>query len=253
MNQNGTICSDHGLCECGKCRCDAGFRGALCDTCLSCPDLCEGHFNCVECVGFKQGPFNDKVCKERCENVEIVPILYNEEYNLTEYHKFCILRDTSGCLIYFNIYDAGSNRSIQIKSRKRCPQRPIDPLPLGLGISGAVVVVGITLIIIWKILSLISDRMEYSKFEAEIKEPIWKKAMNPIYMECSTTTQNPIRNYSRLNTGPDNHSQYEETEQTPVEVHKYVKLEGIEEKESDIPETPSKYDKIDKTRVSTRK
>lgn len=56
-----------------------------------------------------------------------------------------------------------------------CPQRPIDPLPLGLGISGAVVVVGITLIIIWKILSLISDTVEYSKFEAEIKEPNWEK------------------------------------------------------------------------------
>lgn len=32
-----------------------------------------------------------------------------------------------------------------------------------------------------------------------------------------------------------------------------LKLEGIEEKEYDIPETPSKYDKIDKTRVSSRK
>lgn len=29
-----TMCSNHGVCECGSCRCDVGFRGTLCDTCL---------------------------------------------------------------------------------------------------------------------------------------------------------------------------------------------------------------------------
>lgn len=56
-----------------------------------------------------------------------------------------------------------------------CPQRPIDPLPLGLGICGAVVLVGIIIIILWKVLSFIYDTVEYSKYEADIKDPIWEK------------------------------------------------------------------------------
>nr|XP_034309800.1 integrin beta pat-3 isoform X7 [Crassostrea gigas] len=118
MDNNRTICSDHGVCECGRCRCDQGFIGSLCDTCLACPDSCLEHFNCVECVGFRQGPLNDKMCKERCKNIEIVNILYDEESNFTENRKSCILRDTSGCFIYFNVYYTGIERSIQIKSRK---------------------------------------------------------------------------------------------------------------------------------------
>lgn len=28
-----SICSDRGVCECGKCRCDEGFRGTMCEEC----------------------------------------------------------------------------------------------------------------------------------------------------------------------------------------------------------------------------
>lgn len=43
----------------------------------ACQDICFEHYSCVECVGFKQGSFNDTVCKERCNNLEVVPILYD--------------------------------------------------------------------------------------------------------------------------------------------------------------------------------
>lgn len=51
----------------------------------------------------------------------------------------------------------------------------MDPLTIGLGISGAVFLAGLIIIVIWKILILIYDRAEYSKFEAEIKDPVWEK------------------------------------------------------------------------------
>nr|XP_034310719.1 integrin beta-6-like isoform X2 [Crassostrea gigas] len=258
---NGTICSSHGVCDCGKCRCNPGFSGALCDTCLACPIPCEDHYNCVECVGFKQGPFNDTICEERCNDFEIVSILYDEGtkdvvnwYNFTETHKSCILRDTSGCLIYFNIDETNFKRSIQIKSRKQCPQRPTDSLIIGLGISGAVVLVGIILIFFWKILSFIYDTVEYSRYNADTRDPIWEKSGKPIYMECTPTTQNLITSncYSR-HTDPDNQNKYEGIEPTQIDVHEYKKLENVEENESTTTKNQNKYVKIDNIRVSTHK
>lgn len=48
--------------------------------CQACPISCEDHYNCVECVGFKQGPFNDTTCEERCTDFEIFSILYDEGF-----------------------------------------------------------------------------------------------------------------------------------------------------------------------------
>uniref|UniRef100_K1RY28 Integrin beta-3 n=1 Tax=Magallana gigas TaxID=29159 RepID=K1RY28_MAGGI len=73
-----TICSDRGVCECGKCRCDEGFRGTMCEECHACPGSCEANYNCIECVSFKQGIYNDTMCKERCHNINTVPLLYYE-------------------------------------------------------------------------------------------------------------------------------------------------------------------------------
>lgn len=56
-----------------------------------------------------------------------------------------------------------------------CPQRPIDSIISGLGISGAVVIVGLFLIFFWKTLSFIYDTNEYSRYKAVIRDPIWEK------------------------------------------------------------------------------
>lgn len=56
-----------------------------------------------------------------------------------------------------------------------CPPGPPDPLTIGLGISGAIFIVGILLLVLWKILTMVYDNLEYSRFESEIKNPAWEK------------------------------------------------------------------------------
>lgn len=54
--------------------------------------------------------------------------------------------------------------------RSECLQRPTDLLTIGLATFEVDVLVGVTLIIIWKILLLVYDTVEYSKFKAKIKD-----------------------------------------------------------------------------------
>lgn len=56
-----------------------------------------------------------------------------------------------------------------------CPPGPPDPITIGLGISGAIFIVGILLLVLWKILTMVYDNVEYSRFESEIKNPAWEK------------------------------------------------------------------------------
>lgn len=51
----------------------------------------------------------------------------------------------------------------------------MDFFIIGIGIFGVVFFVGLIIIVIWKILILIYDRVEYLKFEVEIKDLVWEK------------------------------------------------------------------------------
>ncbi|XP_052682753.1 integrin beta-6-like [Crassostrea angulata] len=219
-SQNGTICSDRGVCECGKCRCDEGFRGTMCEECHACPGSCEANYNCIECVSFKQGIYNDTMCKDRCHNINTVPLLYYEDTNLTEDYKHCILQDSFGCIIHFNVYNASNNQTIQVKAMKRCPSRPIDAILIGLSISGAVLLAGFVLVIIWKILTLLYDNAEYTELESEMKNPIWERCEDLVYMEGSSITlrQNKRHDYSKL-FSVENQINYEEIDQTRIDLY----------------------------------
>lgn len=56
-----------------------------------------------------------------------------------------------------------------------CPSRPIDAILIGLSISGAVLLAGFIVVIIWKILTLLYDNAEYAELESEMKNPIWER------------------------------------------------------------------------------
>lgn len=189
-DSNGTLCSDNGNCVCGKCECSAGFRGAVCERCQSCPGTCSTNNDCVECVGFNQGTYNQSVCVSKCGNVETVAIFLEPGNETTT--TSCILQDNFGCLIYYNVYETDTGRFVQVRSVKRCPPGPADPVTVGLSVSGAFFLVGIILLLIWKLLTMLYDKLEYSHFETEIKNPVWEKSENPIYKECVTTVQNPM-------------------------------------------------------------
>lgn len=56
-----------------------------------------------------------------------------------------------------------------------CPAGSPDPLTIGLSISGAIFLLGLLLLLIWKLLTMLYDNMEYSRFESEIQNPVWER------------------------------------------------------------------------------
>ncbi|XP_062600193.1 integrin beta-3-like isoform X2 [Saccostrea cucullata] len=194
-SNNETICSGNGACECGRCVCNVGFRGRLCNLCTHCPGVCIDNKDCAECVAFNQGLYNSSVCKQRCKNVETAPYLQPataEDQNAPVTIKSCIIEDSFGCFIYFNVHDSDESRKIVVKETKWCPAGPPNLLLVGLSIAGAILLIGVILLIIWKLLTTLYDNVEFSKFEKELLNPTWEKSENPIYKECVTKIDNPM-------------------------------------------------------------
>lgn len=66
-----------------------------------------------------------------------------------------------------------------------CPE-PVNIVPIAAGVVGGVVAIGLLLLLLWKILTTIFDRIEYSKFEEDLKQCKWAQVGNDQYaiVEC---------------------------------------------------------------------
>jgi len=52
---------------------------------------------------------------------------------------------------------------------------PADPLLIALPVLGGILGVGLLLLVIWKILTLFYDKIEYARFEHEIQNAKWSQ------------------------------------------------------------------------------
>lgn len=141
-----------------------------------------------------------------CTNVKTAPLLEpatpeGQVVNITI--KSCITEDDQKCIINFNVYDSDTGKEVIVKDTRRCPPGSPDPIKIGLSISGAIFLIGLLLLLIWKLLTMLYDSMEYSRFESEIQNPAWERSENPIYKECVTTVQNPMHETQFKNDSSD--------------------------------------------------
>uniref|UniRef100_A0A8D3DSA1 Integrin beta n=1 Tax=Scophthalmus maximus TaxID=52904 RepID=A0A8D3DSA1_SCOMX len=136
MASNKQICNGRGTCECGTCKCtDPKFQGPTCETCPTCPGVCTEHKECVQCRAFGTG---EK--KDTCE------------------------RDCS----YFNLI----KKEVHVVDTLDCPAGP-DIIPIVAGVVAGIVLIGLALLLIWKLLMIIHDRREFAKFEKEKMNAKW--------------------------------------------------------------------------------
>uniref|UniRef100_A0AAY4B1W3 Integrin beta n=1 Tax=Denticeps clupeoides TaxID=299321 RepID=A0AAY4B1W3_9TELE len=169
----GKLCSGHGVCSCGVCQCDPDWSGENCncsrrtDTCMSSLGLCSGRGQCVcgtcECT---QPGAHGATCETcpTCPDQCTIKKVYAESHNGIKYYWGFIL-----CAV--------------------CPEGPNIGVVLA-SVTGAILLLGLAALLIWKLLVTIHDRREYAKFEEERAKAKWDAGNNPLYKGATTTFTN---------------------------------------------------------------
>ncbi|KAL6103187.1 itgb3 [Pungitius sinensis] len=189
MSTIGLLCSGRGSCQCGACQCtQPGAYGDTCEKCPTCPDACTIKKECVECQHFKRGQYiDDNSCSVICKNeIHLVEELVFHDANAVN----CSYKDENDCVVHFQYYEDGSGKSIlDVVKEPECPQGA-DILVVLLAVAGAILLLGLIGLLIWKLLVTIHDRREFVKFEEERAKAKWDTANNPLYKGATSTFTN---------------------------------------------------------------
>ncbi|CAG5929129.1 unnamed protein product, partial [Menidia menidia] len=194
LAKNGQICNGRGTCECGSCKCtDSKFQGPTCELCPTCPGVCTEHKDCVQCRAFQAGDKKDE-CERQCSYFKLIkvserdmlPQPTDQSYPLSH----CKERDANDCWFYFTYAIRNETKEVVVVEKLECPTGP-DIIPIVAGVVAGIVMIGLALLLIWKLLMIIHDRREFAKFEKEKMNAKWDTGENPIYKSAVTTVVNP--------------------------------------------------------------
>ncbi|XP_053715176.1 integrin beta-1a [Synchiropus splendidus] len=195
MASNQAICNGRGVCECGTCKCtDPKFQGPTCETCPTCPGVCSELKNCVICRAFGTGMTKEK-CEEECSHFKLIKVKDREKLPQPNDDVYpvmhCKERDANDCWVYYT-YAVKNNteKVVHVVENLDCPSGP-DIIPIVAGVVAGIVLIGLALLLIWKLLMIIHDRREFAKFEKEKMNAKWDTGENPIYKSAVTTVVNP--------------------------------------------------------------
>nr|XP_020476993.1 integrin beta-1-like isoform X1 [Monopterus albus] len=192
---NEQICNGRGTCECGTCKCtDPKFQGPTCEICPTCPGVCTEHKECVQCRAFGTGERKD-TCERDCSYFKLIKVKDRDKLPQPSGSSYpmmhCKERDANDCWFYFT-YAVNNNtdKEVHVVDTLDCPTGP-DIIPIVAGVVAGIVLIGLALLLIWKLLMIIHDRREFAKFEKEKMNAKWDTGENPIYKSAVTTVVNP--------------------------------------------------------------
>uniref|UniRef100_A0A8D0GEG9 Integrin beta n=1 Tax=Sphenodon punctatus TaxID=8508 RepID=A0A8D0GEG9_SPHPU len=194
MASNGQICNGRGICECGSCNCtDAKFQGPTCELCQTCLGVCAEHKDCVQCRAFDKGDKKD-TCSQECAHFNMTKVENRDKLpqpGQPDPLSHCKEKDVDDCWFYFTYsVNANNDATVHVVETPECPTGP-DIIPIVAGVVAGIVLIGLALLLIWKLLMIIHDRREFAKFEKEKMNAKWDTGENPIYKSAVTTVVNP--------------------------------------------------------------
>jgi len=222
------ICSGVGECKCGNCKCQSTKQFHFVDThCQRMITNCQEHTECIleyavsgtEAFEFEKSEGNRSESVGSCNGkykVNNVKIGSQIEANtgktgLGDDWRPCRatldgkLKDGAfeGCWIQYYIFEnktdernADGVMKMDIRWEKfnrehHCPFEIQPAMVLGI-VGGAVLLLGLLLLALWKALMMYLDWREYKTFEDEFKKLKHWKEDNPLYVPAEETTQNPL-------------------------------------------------------------
>jgi protocadherin alpha len=88
-------------------------------------------------------------------------------------------------------YHYNNRTLVRAQETKECPE-PVPVLWIILGVILGIILIGLALLLIWKLLVTIHDRREFARFEKERENARWDMGENPIYKQATSTYSNPM-------------------------------------------------------------
>ncbi|KAK2580997.1 hypothetical protein KPH14_006050 [Odynerus spinipes] len=192
---NGILCSGHGDCICGECYCheegNTRYSGKYCNKCPTCPSRCDELKSCVQCQMYGTGNYsNPEECLKNCKEFVPEPV-ENVIADVDDDEVMCYGVDEDDCKYNFVYYYNETNcLKVRAQAERECPAR-VDTVGIVLGVIAAIVLIGLALLLLWKLLTTIHDRREFAKFEKERMLAKWDTGENPIYKQATSTFKNP--------------------------------------------------------------
>uniref|UniRef100_A0A8C5ATD1 Integrin beta n=1 Tax=Gadus morhua TaxID=8049 RepID=A0A8C5ATD1_GADMO len=190
VSQDGTSCSGRGHCDCGQCVCSVpGASGKLCEKCPTCGDTCTSARACVEC--HLQTKDSLDMCVQRCTVPKI-------SINTSTGERLPGIPSDKPTA--FSQYKTEQKRAWLNRSAPSpdCPEPP-NVIMIILGVSLSVLLVGLVLLVAWRLLVSVHDRKEVARFEAERSNAKWQSGTNPLFRSSTST----FKNVTYKNTGRD--------------------------------------------------
>jgi integrin beta 1 len=182
------VCNNFGTCKCGECTCVKEYIGDHCQTCFLCGDtVCDDVIDrrCAQCA-FNGTTNQDASCSQGCPAIQLVSTIEKKDESVV-----CSIKQPNGCLLAFQIKKTEASYTILVQKTAICAE-PVNIVPIAAGVVGGVVAIGLLLLLLWKILTTVFDRIEYSKFEEDLKQCKWAQQDNPFYKGATTTYKNPM-------------------------------------------------------------
>ncbi|XP_029462028.1 integrin beta-2 isoform X2 [Rhinatrema bivittatum] len=182
-----SVCSGRGQCQCNVCQCKPGYQLPFCQVCLGCPSPCPKYASCVECLVYGSGP-HEKNCSMICAALSAT-----EEIPPSPEGTICKEKDSTNCWMHYGMVqeDGDEKYSFKIIKERECPQPPNVAAIVGGTIAG-VALIGLLLLLTWKLVTELIDRREYSRFEKEKAKAKWSDdGDNPLFKSATTTVVNP--------------------------------------------------------------
>ncbi|TNN47677.1 Integrin beta-1 [Liparis tanakae] len=194
LAKNGQICNGRGVCDCGSCKCtNLKFQGPTCEICPTCPGVCAEHKDCVQCRAFEAGE-KKETCERDCSYFQLIKVKDRDKLPQPTDQSFplshCKERDANDCWFYYTYAIRNDTKEVYVVETLECPAGP-DIIPIVAGVVAGIVLIGLALLLIWKLLMIIHDRREFAKFEKEKMNAKWDTGENPIYKSAVTTVVNP--------------------------------------------------------------
>ena len=197
VNPSTQLCGGRGTCDPCKssdsaCTCNDGYTGQYCTLSFQGRPQCISNEDCVKCYAKENDP--DLTCSSSC-------IDYNALYDTYDINTYtipntipdstqhCSLSTVECKYVYYIAVSINSTLVYEVEPESCLP---IPIWAIVLIILCGLIIIGISIIVVIKLILMYRDYREYKEFLWEVNQAKQTKQDNPVYLNPITETMNPV-------------------------------------------------------------